>query len=505
MSENVVGDNVHIFLGLAKTSELHSCSNHYVGLSTTDIMSKQSVRCKENSCNRVFLVREELDVRAHIGKFKERTIKNSSSNISVFTAVSFLKSFLAILILPYPVFEFLNHLILLVQNLYGFILVDDSNFSIVVFGIGNAKCFHIEDVFHKIKHIHTICTVNGVVELLVKTVLLAFSKSCFFRDFPNACEFIVANTVFRISKRLSFIAVDLDSTNNFWFLADQIQDEVVDDICRYPRRSKCDVDIFYRNIGFNKILKSLDVIIKVSVIFEIGFLCGFKLLHQVSAQILVRRLPTFIKAFIPKQRVLINGATKLFNDFFGCFSGDRRNKFNINCSQSIQRRHEGIRDRFYVGLRSIIISVLINVINREVHARDTFNVLATYFFGSSCRTSCCFLTALAIFNCLFFSKDGLLFLSAFFLFFFHLKACYLECLHSDINIFFRKDLSSSFYRRKKHVKNLAFFFCNGGRIYRTLRAFCFNRSDCIVHFLCLPLLLIPLYQTRCPKNAPIRL
>ena len=102
LRHNVVGDNVKIFLALAESAKLHSCRDHRVGFSRTNVVSEQGVGGHNDSCNRVLLMLFELDFGVHIGELQKVSVKHTLTDISVATAVSSLQASLALFIAPYP-------------------------------------------------------------------------------------------------------------------------------------------------------------------------------------------------------------------------------------------------------------------------------------------------------------------------------------------------------------------------------------------------------------------
>ena len=186
----------------------------------------------------------------HIGEFEEGSVKIASLDISVSAAVCTLQSLFSSFVLPYPAFKFRNHLLLLFENFYRFALIEYACLFGRIGNVENSKGTHIECVFEQIKHIHSLCSPNGVVELLVFAVLVVLSKSGFVRNRPKPRNIIVTYTIFFGQKGLC----------RLWILtilvikADEMQNKIINYIGRHPRRAKRNINIFGRNVTLNNIL-----------------------------------------------------------------------------------------------------------------------------------------------------------------------------------------------------------------------------------------------------------
>ena len=258
-------------------------------------MREQCVRRKDNSRNRILLMFTELNFRIHIRQIKEATVKYSLSDISVSAAISPLKSSFSLLILPHPFPEFCDHLLLLFENLNRLTLIDNADFGfrigIVVYG----NSFHIEDILKQVKHIHSMCTVNGIVILLVLAVLMALAESRFLGNLPNTGYVIVSYRVLRLQERLRFFGIFIIHL----FDADQMKNKIVNDIGRNPRRTKRNVDFIGFKLGSGQLFECFNVAIKDSGILIVCRLCDSKLVHQVAGKIFVRCFPALVIALSP--------------------------------------------------------------------------------------------------------------------------------------------------------------------------------------------------------------
>jgi len=126
LTDYVIRNDKHILFRQPHTAHFHCSSDHNVGFSGTDVVSKKRVRRKDDACHRILLVRIKVYLRRHIRKPQKRSVKNSSANTTEIVLKNPFKSFFSCVILPNPLLERFNHFILLFNGENGFRLVNNS-------------------------------------------------------------------------------------------------------------------------------------------------------------------------------------------------------------------------------------------------------------------------------------------------------------------------------------------------------------------------------------------
>ena len=245
--------------------------------------------------------------------------------------------------------------------------------------------FHIQGFLQNIKRLELFCSIcpNDTYAVVI---------SGFTGDFPCSGYFIMNS--FKCFHDLIPVAV---ITTIFQRISKQMNHKVVNYIRRDPWRSKCDIYILGSYRRGKNLFDRPDIIRKIAVILLVCFTCSLPFAHQIPRKVFFGGFPSFVKAFMPCQRVLIDRPLQGGDDRLVIRTGNRRNIFNIHLAKSRQAQDQRIRNAFRVdSLRSHIGIEDVRPVQRKIHAGNFPNMsVFSFLFFSGFTLSFLFFPAAA--------------------------------------------------------------------------------------------------------------
>ena len=164
LTDYVIRNDKHILFRQPHTAHFHCSSDHNVGFSGTDVVSKKSVRSKDDTCHRILLVGIKVYLRRHIRKPQKRSVKNSSANTTEFVLKNPFKSFFSCVILPNPFLKFFYEFLLLFNCRCRFCFIDNTLYAGSVGGAAdfvlNGNGLHVQCLFKDIERFQFVSSIS---------------------------------------------------------------------------------------------------------------------------------------------------------------------------------------------------------------------------------------------------------------------------------------------------------------------------------------------------------